>query len=113
MLGKRYGKEKKTIGEHTGNQHTKKVEEDHFDPFPKLTTAEKIAEQAKVGTATVKRAEKFAKAVDIIAENTGIASQHLLSGNIKATKKDIQTISMASHEKQKEIIAKLEPGITF
>ena len=37
----------------------------------KLTTAETIAEEYKVGKATVPRAEKFVDAVDAIAQNVG------------------------------------------
>jgi hypothetical protein len=78
LIGKRYKEEKKAVGE---NQYTSKTTEDikrvdHSEP-PK-TTAQKIAEQSKVGQATVKRAEKFADAVDKVAENTGIKKKRKL-----------------------------------
>jgi len=94
LIGKRYQEEKKAIGE---NQYTKPVikEEiekrvDHSEP-PK-TTAKKIAEQSNVGQATVKRAEKFANAVDKVAENVGINPQKILSGEINASRRDIQIV---------------------
>jgi len=37
-----------------------------------ISTDQKIAEQTKVSPKTVKRAEKFANAVDKVAENVGI-----------------------------------------
>ena len=95
LIGKRYQEEKKAIGE---NQYTIPVDTesqlsndqiayllgkrykdekdnslnrvDHSEP-PK-TTAKTIAEQHKIGEATVKRAEKFANAVDKVAENVRI-----------------------------------------
>ena len=41
-------------------------------------TEEKIAEQAKVSPKTVRNAEKFANAVDTVAENVGINPQKIL-----------------------------------
>ena len=51
-------------GEHTGNQYT--VPRGNNFPLPK--TAEKIGEQFNVSDRTVKNAEKFADAVDTIAD---------------------------------------------
>jgi len=45
------------------------------------STVQKIAEQSKVNPSTVQRAEKFADAVDKVAENTGINPQKILSGS--------------------------------
>jgi len=41
-------------------------------------TEDKIAEQAKVSPKTVRNAEKFANAVDTVAENVGINPQKIL-----------------------------------
>ena len=41
-------------------------------------TVERIAEQSKVNPSTVQRAEKFANAVDKVAENVGINPQKIL-----------------------------------
>lgn len=71
LIGKRYKEEKK---EHGGDR--KSI--DHSDLLK--PTAQTIAEQHKIGEATVKRAEKFANAVDKVAENTGINPQKILSG---------------------------------
>jgi len=42
------------------------------------STSQKIAEQTKVSPRTVERAEKFADAVDKVAENTGIKKKRKL-----------------------------------
>ncbi|HEY5124619.1 MAG TPA: hypothetical protein VIK14_12875 [Ignavibacteria bacterium] len=44
-------------------------------------TEQKIAEQSNVSPKTVRNAEKFAEAVDKVAENTGINPQKILSGS--------------------------------
>ena len=68
----------------------KKIQRGELIVCPPPKTAQKIAEQSKVSHQTVKNAEKFAEAVDKVAENTGIDPQKILSGEIKATSKDIQ-----------------------
>ncbi len=54
----------------------------HTLPDEGKRTVQKIAEQSKVNPSTVQRAEKFADAVDKVAENTGIDPQKILSGAI-------------------------------
>jgi hypothetical protein len=72
---------------------------------PKKTEL-KIAEQSKVSPKTVRNAEKFADAVDKVAENTGINPQKILSGQISATRKDIQDVSKLEPEIQKKVFEK-------
>ncbi len=80
LIGKRY-KEEKITTSFKGNQHT--VKKDAISQnVPNPRTAEKIAEQNKVSHMMVKRAEKFANAVDEVAKNTGIDAQKILSGDI-------------------------------
>lgn len=71
------------------NRRVRKSEKSRANCLP-LKTAAKIAEQSNVSHQTVKNAEKFADAVDKVAENTGINPQKILSGEMKATSKDIQ-----------------------
>jgi hypothetical protein len=77
LLGKRYKEEKKKHGgDRKSEDFTKNVEpESKVQNAPLKTSAQKIAEQVKVNPSTVKRAEKFADAVDKVAENTGINPQ--------------------------------------
>lgn len=92
MIGKRYKEEKKVVGE---NQYTipkTKSEEGTLLNLNQIQnesgvvtvttpkkTEQKIAEQSKVSPKTVRNAEKFANAVDKVAENTGINPQEILS----------------------------------
>ena len=78
-----------------------------------LKTAEKIAEQSKVSHQTVKNAEKFAEAVDKVAENTGINPQKILSGEINASRKDIQTAVKYEPSIQKRVFKKIENRLYF
>lgn len=77
-------------------------------PLDDKSTAKKIAEQTKVNPSTVQRAEKFADAVDKVAENTGINPQKILSGVISASRRDIETVSKLEPEKQKKVFEKIE-----
>lgn len=70
-------------------------------------TGEKIAEQAKVSPKTVRNAEKFANAVDTIAENVGINPQKILSGEINASRRDIENISKYKPAFQKRVFEKV------
>lgn len=100
LIGKRYKEEKKAEG---------RPKLDHSDlNISDKSTAKKIAEQSSVGEATVKRAEKFADAVDKVAENTGINPQKILSGQINASRRDIQTVSKLEPGIQKKVFEKIE-----
>jgi hypothetical protein len=84
LIGKRYQEEKKDNGgDRKSVPHNEEVK----------PTAQRIAEQHKVSHATVERAEKFANAVDKVAENVGINPQRILSGEINASRKDIKDVS--------------------
>jgi len=82
LIGKRYKEEKKVVGE---NQYTIPIERDNKEDtnciervansLPPTSTAEKIAKQSNVSHQTVKNAEKFADAVDKVAENTLIKEE--------------------------------------
>lgn len=85
-MGKLYRETKKEQGEHTGNQYT--MERGNNFPLPK--TAEKIGEQFNVSDRTVKDAEKFADAVDTIADTYGEEARGaILSGVAKMTQKEV------------------------
>ena len=67
LIGKMYEARKKHVGEHAGNQHTRKVEcyQNGNLPNEPSRTAQKIADELNIGYGTVVRAEKFSK--DIVA----------------------------------------------
>lgn len=86
LIGKLYRETKKGQGEHTGNQYTMECSQNGNIP----RTAEIIADQFGVGKNTVIRAEKFADAVDTIADTYGDeAKQKILSGATKLPQKAI------------------------
>ena len=78
LIGKRYQEEKKEEGR---PKFSPKL--GPSDPIiDDESTAQNISKQSNVSPKTVKRAEKFANAVDEVAENVGINPQRILSGEI-------------------------------
>jgi len=76
-----------------------------------VTTAERIADEHKVSKETVKRSEKFADAVDVIAQNVGSDGRdEILAREIKVTEKDVIAISKLDAEMQKTVIAEVQSG---
>jgi len=74
LIGKRTAEEKKQAAPEDSNSLNRVP---HCEAPSRIS--QKIAEQAHVSHATVERAEKFADAVDKVAENTGINPQEILS----------------------------------
>src|SRR5690606_25603507 len=102
LIGKQY-EERKRQGERTD------LTSGHSDQ--KLTTAEVVGEENKVGEATVRRAAKFAQAVDTIAANVGEeAREKILSREAPLTAKDVQKVARLEPEKQRAIIKKILSG---
>jgi poly-D-alanine transfer protein DltD len=69
---------------------------------------QKIAKKYKVSPNTVRKAEKFANAIDEVANNANINPYKILGREIKGTRKDIVELSQKPAELQKEIIEKVE-----
>jgi hypothetical protein len=64
-------------------------------------TSELVAKELGVGKATIDRDAQFARAVDTLAENTGIETrQAILSGELKVTKQDVVAIAQLPEEEQ-------------
>ncbi len=105
LIGKRYQEEKKEEGRpKIGNNVVPLV-----TLRPNNSNIEqKIAEKYKVSPETVRKAEKFANAIDEVANNASINPYKMLGREIKATRKDIVGLSQQSAEVQKEIIEKVE-----
>jgi hypothetical protein len=77
------------------------------------STVQKLAEQNKVNPSTVQRAEKYAEAIDTVVANTGVSPFQLITGDMKADKRDIVELAKRPVEKQKEIIEKVEKLYNF
>lgn len=112
LIGKRYQEEKK---EHGGDRNSfdklsRNIDESspHNEDLNSLNTAQKIAKQHQVSHATVERAEKFANAVDTVAENVGINPREILSGEINASRRDIQRVSKCEPAIQRRVFEKVE-----
>lgn len=105
LIGKRYQEEKKEEGRpKIGNNVVPLV-----TLRPNNSNIEqKIADKYKVSPETVRKAEKFANAIDEVANNASINPYKILGREIKATRKDIVGLSQQSAEVQKEIIEKVE-----
>jgi DNA modification methylase len=97
----------KMHGAPIGNVNASKQsgQNDHFDS---TKTREVIAQEQHVAPRTVQRDTEYARAVNAIIKTVGIdtVKQKILTGDIKAAKKDIIELAKTTPEIQKEIITK-------
>ena len=105
LIGKRYQEEKKEECRH-------KIKEDVVSlitmrPLDGIVE-QKIAKKYQVSPNAVRKAEKFANAIDEVANNANINPYKILGREIKGTRKDIVELSQKPAELQKEIIEKVE-----
>lgn len=105
LIGKRYKEEKK-------DEYRPKIKEDvvsliTMKPFDGILE-QKIAKKYQVSPNAVRKAEKFADAIDEVANNANINPYKILGREIKGTRKDILELSQKPAELQKEIIEKIE-----
>lgn len=106
LIGKQYEAEKHSIGAPLGNDNAKQSGQNvHFVSGEK--TSEKIARENNVNERYVRRAEHFAKGVDIAEESIPGIRQEILTGKIKPTDKEITAIAQATPEKRPELIKQL------
>lgn len=105
LIGKQYQEQKKPAHGREGRTFS-----EHQNEGPK-TTAETIADEHKMGRATVERAAAFAQAVDTIAGNVGEdARQKILSRDTDLTAKDVRRVASMDPESQKIILDKVFTG---
>ena len=105
LIGKRYKEEKK-------EERRPKIKEDVVSlitmrPLDGIVE-QKIAKKYQVSPNAVRKAEKFANAIDEVANNANINPYKILGREIKGTRKDILELSQKPAELQKEIIEKVE-----
>ena len=70
-------------------------------------TCERIAVEHGVGSATVRRAEKYMNGVEAADEAAPGAREEILNGKIKAADREICAIAKAPKEQRPEIVAEL------
>lgn len=108
LRGRQYEAEKQVQG--TNNQYVGKSEKAQKEPFQ--STACRIASEHGVGRETIKRDAKFARAVDAIAETAPDIKDQILSGKLRAKKKDIITIADKPKQERETIIERIQRGAT-
>lgn len=99
LIGKMYRETKRDIGEHEGNQHTVGNMQNLQNSKP---TSEAIADKFNVSPRTVHNAEKFADAVDILANLYGEEVKNfILTGKSKLPQKSvIENAAIFTSEKE-------------
>ncbi len=106
LIGKQYEERKRSHSE-AGSLKGKSLRQSDGG----FSTAEAIAAENKVGSRTVERAAKFARAVDTITANVGEGVRDkILTRDAPLTAKDVQKVAQLDPEKQKAIIEKVLSG---
>lgn len=114
LIGEAYKAQKLSVGEHTGNQYTNKMEGSKMDHSnPRLKTGEKIAKEFGVGYGTVLRAENFVDGLNAAEEVSPGIKEAVLSGAVKAPKQMIAEIRNAPEEKRAEAVKAIRDGDTY
>ena len=109
LIGKQYEAEKATYGAANGfrgNQHIQVVSGQNVH-LPKRT-GERIAEENGVNEKYVRRAEHYARGIDIAEEVEPGLRQKLLSGTIKATDAAVTAVGWAEPEKRQALVEELK-----
>lgn len=91
LIGKQYEAEKQTQ-KFRGNQHTSGSGQNEQN----LTTGERIAKETNTSDSYVRRAERFARGVDLADEAIPGMKQNILSGHLKVTDAELQSLSKAA-----------------
>lgn len=105
LRGKRFESEKKIVG---GDKKSEEYKKSIAQNGPlNGDTAQRIADEYGIGRNTVKRAEKFAKVVDLLPEE---ARKNILSGNESIKQKESETILKMDKPTQKKFIKEVESG---
>lgn len=88
LIGKQYEAEKH-IERFRGNQHTLSSDVGSVQNEQNLTTGQRIAKETKTSDSYVRRAEQFAKGVDLANEYDPSIRQDILSGALPVTSRQV------------------------
>ena len=107
LLGKEYESTKLAVGGQPGNCNkvNRCDQNDHIDSEKR--TCERIAVEHGVGSATVRRAEKYSRGIDAAEEAVPGAQEEILTGHIKATDEQIVALASISKEERPAILEEL------
>ena len=107
FIGKRNEAEKLAVG---ANQHTEREGVQNGPAREKGKTAQKIADENKIGYGTVIRAEKLAKAIDALREISPEAANKILNGESKLKYEQVEKMYGADLETLQLAVSKVEAG---
>ena len=107
LLGKEYESTKLAVGGQPGNCNkvNRCDQNDHIDSEKR--TCERIAVEHGVGSATVRRAEKYSRGIDAAEEAVPGAQEEILTGRIKATDAQIAALPAIPKEERPAILDEL------
>lgn len=107
LLGKEYESTKLAVGGQPGNCNkvNRCDQNDHIDSEKR--TCERIAVEHGVGSATVRRAEKYSQGIDAAEEAVPGAQEEILTGRIKATDAQIAALPAIPKEERPAILDEL------
>ncbi|WP_330508978.1 hypothetical protein [Lachnoclostridium sp. Marseille-P6806] len=109
LIGKQYEAEKASIPNITGrNQFSEKVsgQNDH-QPAPEKTS-QRIAKEVGASERFVRRAEEFARGVDMAEEVSPGIKDEILSGKLKGSDQAVRAIGKAGPEQRKKLTRELQ-----
>ena len=108
LIGKQYAAEKSSHGASgfQGNQHIQVVSGQNVHSPQK--TSERIAEENGVNEKYVRRAEHYARGIDLAEEVEPGLRQKLLSGTIKATDAAVTAVGWAEPEERQALVEELK-----
>lgn len=109
LIGKQYEAEKASHGAKDGfrgNQHTNLVSGQN-DHLPEMTTRKRIAQETKTSDSYVRRAERYAKGIDIADDVDPGIRQEILNGSLKPTDADVSAVLKAEPEDRPALVEKL------
>ena len=108
LLGKEYESTKLAVGGQPGNcnKANRCDQNDYIDSEKR--TCERIAVEHGVGSATVRRAEKYSRGIDAAEEAVPGAQEEILTGHIKATDEQIVALASIPKEERPAILEELK-----
>lgn len=108
LIGKLYKEQKKKHGGTGANQHTIEQSPQSDDS---AKTSERLADQFRVGRATVERAERFADALDTLSKTCGEdIKNRILAREYHVTKSDVIKMSKLPAPQQQKVMSAVQSG---
>lgn len=108
-IGKMYEAQKMAQGAQRGNINAKKQSAQN-EHFVSKKSAERIADELKIGKETVKRAEHFSKSLDEAETISPGIREAVLTGEVSVPKRVISEIRKAPSERKPEVVAAIRRG---